>query len=235
MDPQTQFFMDPQSGMIVNGLGQPVQVPPGMAPVPAPQMQPAPSGGGAQGLLRREVQGVPLWAWLLGVGAIAGGGYYLYTRAQAGAGDGGGDDSDETPKVRANRSRRALPSGDDHEDRSSSSSRRSSWSPSRSRIADRTKKWLSERDKATGTTIFVDADEAMAKGVKNPSPLVNIKVKSNSDLDKDADFKKWVRREGLNPVRIDKTTVGLVPADNTKRGIEWEGYVDALREEGQKV
>lgn len=219
-----QFFMDPQSGRIVDEYGQLVDVPPGTVATPiAPPVQPTAASGG---WLLRDIGGVPLWGVLLGVGGVIAGGYYLVTRAQAKVNEGDGDgssssgDDDETPKLEAN---------------APSTRRRSSWSPSRARVAERAKKWLSSRGKVEGVTIYSDADEALEKGVKNPSPLINFKVRRNAKLHEDGDFKKWARREGLNPVRIDQTTIGLVPAENTKRGGAWESYVDALREEGQKV
>jgi hypothetical protein len=234
--------MDPASGVVVDAYGQPVQVPPGTMPVPSPQMAPmAPPGGNGVGLLRRQIQGVPVWAILLGVGAVGAGGYYLFTKAKA---DANSDDDEDSGSVASNprRSSRSSSSSDDEDSggstsstRSRSRSARSNWSPSRSRVAERAQKWLAKKNQADGTTVIHDADEAMAKGVKNPSPLINLKVRQKSDLEKNADFKRWARREGLDPVRIDKTTIGLVPAQNTKRGVEWEGYIDALREEGQRV
>ncbi len=222
-------------GRVVDALGQPVQVPPGLVPVPAAP-QPGGAPGGGQGLLRREIQGIPVWAILLGVAAVGGGGYYFYTKAKADANDGGDDDESESVRPNRSSSTSSSRSSDDGESHGATSARsRSRWSPSRSRVAERAQKWLTERNQGDGLTVFHDADVAMSKGIKNPSPLINLKVRQSSELDKNTDFKKWARREGLDAVRINRTTIGLVPAQNTKRGVEWESYIDALREEGQRV
>jgi hypothetical protein len=209
-----------------------VQLPPGVVPVPQappPQMSP-----GQPGLLRREINGVPVWMYAAGLAVVGGGAYYLYTKAQASAAD-----AESTPSLRPNpeprertRSRASRPEPADDPSPSRSSTR---WSPSRAKVASRMEKWLTQRNALKGVTILPDADDAMAKGIKNPSPLINLKVSTNTSLHKNDDFRRWARREGLNPVRLDRTTIGLVPADNTKRGAEWEDYVDALREEGQRV
>lgn len=223
----TQLYMDPH-GRLIDTMGNVVQPPPGMVPVPVGQA-PAPAGpatGG--GWLRQDVAGMPVWALLLGLTALGGGGYYLFTRAKAKAMDGDDDDGVEANPPSS--------SGGGSSGSSSSSSSGSNWAPSRSRTAEQVKKWLKARNADSDVReVFEDADDALSKGVKNPSPLINLKVKGNAKLHEDENFRRWARRQGLNPVRIDRTTVGLVPADNTKRGAEWESYVDALREEGQKV
>lgn len=238
MYPPAQLYMDPY-GRVVDAMGNVVTVPEGMmaiatsAPVPAPApgavVAPSPLG-----LLGRRVAGVPLWGLLAATGAIGSVVYYVVTRSKAEANTGSSSssssgsatsaDDDDEDEVRPNPS--SAPAR---------SSNRRRWSPSRSSAAQRMQRWLSKNGRAEGTTILADADEAMSQGIKNPSPLINLKVAAKSDLDKNSDFKRWARREGLDPVRIDRTTIGLVPAENTKRGVEWEGYIDALREEGQKV
>jgi peptidyl-tRNA hydrolase len=50
----------------------------------------------------------------------------------------------------------------------------------------------------------------------------------------DQAFTRFCRREGLNPSQHADGSIGLYP-HSTKRGKEWEEYVDALRDEGQKV
>lgn len=226
--PLPQLFMDPH-GRLVDATGAPVQLPPGLMAIASPP--PPPTAPASPGWLRREVGGVPVWGVLLGVGAIAGGGYYLFTRAKAMVVNN--TDTDDTA---SSRPRRAREDADDLDaNPAAGTARRSTWAPSRTRVADRMQRWLTERNKADGAVVLADADEALAKGVKNPSPLLNLRVKRTAKLHEDAEFAKWARREGLKPVRIDPTTVGLVPAENTKRGEQWESYVDALREEGQKV
>jgi hypothetical protein len=60
-----------------------------------------------------------------------------------------------------------------------------------------------------------------------------MKVPRSSKLD-EAALGKLTRREGLYPVR-NGDVVGLYPVEGSKRGREWERYVDDLRDEGQKV
>ncbi|HEY5656652.1 MAG TPA: hypothetical protein VIY27_02575 [Myxococcota bacterium] len=237
MDHQPQLFMDPY-GRVVDATGALVQVPQGLVPVPVgpPTVE---ASAESAGWLAREVGGVPLWGVILGVAALGGGGYYLFTRAKASVNDPADEAASGGSRSRSRSSgagtvRLTANAGSSGGEEAPTRSR-SRWAPSRARVAERAQKWLTERNKANGVVVYPDADEALAKGIKNPSPLLNLRVKRNEKLHEDAEFQKWARREGLNPVRIDQTTVGLVPAENTKRGSQWESYVDALRDEGQKV
>jgi len=178
---------------------------PGTAPAQVVPHPQAPQGPVAPGWLKVRKLGIPYWAWILGLGAA---GYYLYHRHQKKKLEA---NDDETPR---------LGSGDD-------------WAPSRSRFASNLERYLSE--KKARAKVFHDADDAKKAGVKNPSPLVNVKVSRASKLHEDKSFRELAASEGLEPVRLDETTVGLVPAKNGDRGREWEKYIDALRDEGQEV
>lgn len=207
-----QLYMAPD-GRIVDGLGNEVQVPPGTVPVPMGQASTPNGASPIVSFFTQPMLGVPVWGWALGVVALAGGGYYYYVHTKAKAADAAAGLAQNEPE---------LPEP--------------KWQPSRSRMAERLERWMSQRGKKDGITVYADADEAAAAGVRNPSPLLNLRVaRGQADKVADVEMRKMLRREGLDAVQIDANTVGIVPADGTKRGSEWESYVDALREEGQTV
>lgn len=108
------------------------------------------------------------------------------------------------------------------------------WKPSRGRFA-ATLEGLLAQKKMRSVKVFADADDAFAAGIKNPSPLVNLRVPRGIRLLQSPDFIELVRSEGLEAVELDGATIGLVPASGSLRGERWEAYIEALREEGQKV
>ena len=62
---------------------------------------------------------------------------------------------------------------------------------------------------------------------------MNVEVKGGA-VKADAALQRFARREGLNPVQHEDGSIGFYPHTG-KRGKEWEEYIDALRDEGQKV
>lgn len=164
--------------------------------------------GPAPGWLRRDVAGLPLWGWVVGVGVIGAGLAALNQQMQERRATG------TTPKLEAN----GQP-----------------WAPSRTGVSSELSEWLRANGNS-GATVIADADEAAKMHrVKNPSPLINIKVIPGSKLDENPAFKALLAEHGLEPVRVEEHVVGLVPNKGTPKAAEWESYIDALREEGQTV
>jgi hypothetical protein len=79
-------------------------------------------------------------------------------------------------------------------------------------------------------TVYTDADEAKAK-LKTVSPLITLKCAVRMPI---TDLDKMCRREGLMCVEHEEGVVGLYPT-TSKRGKQWEQYIDALRDDGQTV
>jgi hypothetical protein len=191
---------------------------PAQAP-PSFQMQLFPLGNMAQHplaqvppptepLLRRRVAGLPVWGWGLGVVGAASFAYYLFTQKKVTANDG--DSSSGSADLPA------LPAG---------------WEPSRTGFCTRLQPFLQKNGIADKTTVYSDADDA-AKKLKQVSPLVTIQCKATKVPIKELD--KFAKREGLTAVEHDAGVVGFYPSGG-KKGKSWEEYIDALREEGQKV
>jgi len=165
--------------------------------------------GPAPGWLRRDVAGLPLWGWVVGVGVISAGLAALNQQMQERARATGAP-----PKLEAN----GQP-----------------WAPSRTGVSSELSEWLRANGNS-GATVIADADDAAKMHrVKNPSPLINIKVVPGSKLDENPAFKAMLAEHGLEPVRVEEHVVGLVPNKGTPKAAEWESYIDALREEGQTV
>lgn len=156
-------------------------------------------------LLQRRVVGVPMWGWGLGVVSAAGLAYWFFGRSKVTANPEAAD-TEDLP---------ALPS---------------SWQPSRSGFGERLKVCLQKCGVAEQTTIYIDADDAQKKLVQ-VSPLVTIQCKTKPPM---KDLEKLAKREGLTAVEHDKGVVGFYPGTG-KKGKTWEGYVDSLRDDGQKV
>lgn len=173
---------------------------------PPMQMMPAPDGWAL-----RKVGPLPVWAWA--VIAAAGGGiaWWYFTQKPLTKND---DESDDEPEER------------------NEPSEKSSWGPSRSRVAEKIEKHLKANGKTSNVTVYADADEAK-KYVRTPSPLVTIKPKSGA-FEADDQLNKLLKREGLYANKHEDGSIGLYPA-SSKRGREWEKYIDALRDEGQTV
>lgn len=162
------------------------------------------------GWLRRDVAGMPVWGWLVGVGVVGAGLVALSQMQERKLAEG-------TPQLEANASS-AGP-----------------WSPSRTGVSSELSEWLRANGNSA-CTVIADADEASkVHRIKNPSPLINVKVNPGSKLEENAAFKQLLATHGLEPVRVEENVVGLVPNKGTPRASEWESYIDALREEGQSV
>lgn len=173
------------------------------------------------GFLQQKVLGLPVWALgLIGLG-VAGGGGYLYWRSKQSEANSGDDDDSKSNGNGHGESEEPLATG--------------GWQPSRSAFVDKVKKHLGRKGLTERTTVWVDADEAKKKGrMAFVSPLVNVQPGKGVKIKVDAELEKLSRREGLNPIAHDDGSVGFYPTDS-KRGRQWEEYVDALRDEGQTV
>jgi len=187
-----------------------------MSPFVQPMVFPLPpglSGEAPEAFYQKKVAGLPVWAW--GALAVVGGGVAYFTMRDEGgksskAGTGG--------KLKRNGS----------PDEGHSESDRSGWEPSRSRFAEA----LSRKYGGKIEKVYSDADEAQGV-LKTVSPLINIKAKSGFSVDKG--FESFCKSEGLHPVAHEDNEIGIYPADGTSKGRAWEDYVDALRDDGQKV
>jgi hypothetical protein len=86
---------------------------------------------------------------------------------------------------------------------------------------------------ATRCKVYTDADDAEHdKDLKTVSPLITIKV-TGTKIKVEKDLDRMCKREGLSPTVHEDGSIGLYPT-TSKRGKEWEEYVDALRDDGQK-
>jgi hypothetical protein len=109
------------------------------------------------------------------------------------------------------------------------------WEPSRSRFAELLERYYQRQGHAQHAKVWHDAEDAKSKGkLKFVSPLVNVEVKDSKMVKVDPALTRFCRREGLNPVAHSDGSIGLYP-HNSKRGKAWEEYIDALRDDGQKV
>lgn len=178
------------------------------------QQQPMQMMGAPDGWALRKLGPLPVWAWALIAAAGGGAAYWYFTRKPLEKNDGDEEEKDDS-------------SSSDREET------KSSWGPSRSRVAEKIEKHLKANGKLSNVTVYPDADEAK-KFVRTPSPLVTIKPKSGG-FEADDQLGKLLKREGLTATKHEDGSVGLYPADKTKRGREWEKYIDALRDEGQTV
>lgn len=195
-----------------------------MPPAPAPHepvypvypltgMGQAPAANAGGNMFTKQVGPLPVWGWGLIAAGVGVGGYFWWQNkgksvsANASAAPAG------TP---------ALGGGGEDD---------SKWSPSRSRFGDQLKRYFSRKGMGDRCTVYTDADEAKRK-LKHVSPLITIKIEGKYESDKD--LEKLCRREGLNPTAHEDGTIGLYPIES-KRGKEWEEYIDALRDEGQSV
>lgn len=186
------------------------------------------SGEDAQrGVLMRKYAGVPGWAWgLLGIGVVGSGYMFYASRKKSSSSD---DSGDEAPKPNLGDVLSRAFTANGGEDSS-----RGGWQPSRSSFAESLERYFAKKGMSEHVTVWVDADDAKQKGgLKFVSPLVNVQVKSGG-VKVDEALRRHCRREGLNPVQHQDGSIGLYP-HSSKRGKEWEEYIDALRDEGQSV
>jgi hypothetical protein len=205
----------------------PPPAPAAMAPVPLYPLSLAQLGQGVPGenkvvaFAKKKVGPLPVWAWLLGAGAVGTGAYFVIRRKGSSSGE---ESSSVTPN-----SHRSSSSDGDHEE-----SGGSGWSPSRSAFASQLQRHFDKKGQSSNVVVWHDAEDAQKKGrLKFVSPLINVQVKGGV-VKVDAALQKFCRREGLNPVAHDDGSIGLYPHSG-KRGKAWEDYVDALRDDGQQV
>lgn len=201
---------------------QPQPGQPGMHPqAPVGQVQ------GGENLLTKKMGPLPVWGWaLIGLG-VGGTGFFAYKASKAGKvkSNGSDGDSSEAPKIGEILSK-ALSGNSDGGG--------SSWSPSRSGFTDRLNNYFKRKNQSQHVKVWHDAEDAKEKGgLKFVSPLINIQVKHGS-VKLDQALTRFCRREGLNPQQHPDGSIGLYP-HSSKRGKEWEEYVDALRDDGQKI
>lgn len=166
-----------------------------------------------ENVLMKKVGGLPVYGWAIGVAVLGAGAYFLYHKYKEQEGREDPSDEDE------DREERRL-------------ERNRGWSPSRSGFAAQIDSFL-KNNGIRGVKIYPDADEA-ARTIKNPSPLITLRVPRGSNLHTNAQFVSMCRAEGLKPVETSEGIVGLYP-DRGKKAKQWEQYIDDLRDEGQKV
>ena len=220
MTPETYspYYADPGTDLVTADSSGPgtAMVPPGYYPQVEQGQGYYPLYGGVgqapvapppaqESFFTRRVGPLPTWGWLL-VLAAGGAAYAGYQWWKKNQqGAVRPNDADETP-----------------------------WKPSRGDFARKLESLLAHK-KIKSVRVFDDADEALASGIRNPSPLINLRVPRGVRLMQSEDFNELVRAEGLEPVKLDETTIGLVPLEESVRGERWGAYIEALREEGQKV
>lgn len=194
-----------------------VAQPVGAAPQSAAQQAP-------NGLLKKKMGPLPLWAWGVMALGVGGTGFFAWKSMKKNPSSSDSEGSSESPKIGEIISK-ALTGG--------GSSSSSSWEPSRSRFADQLNRYFSRKGQSQHVKVWHDAEEAQASGMKHLSPLINVQVKHGT-VKLDQALTRFCRREGLNPVEHPDGSIGLYP-HNSKRGKEWEEYIDALRDDGQKI
>jgi len=202
----------------------------GMANTP-----PAANGGqqnAIMGMVTKQVGPLPLWAWALIGSGVAGTAYFYTKKGDAPKKNGSDGSDDESSSKSSGMLSNLMSAMSPREDSSGGSS--SSWSASRSGFAEKLEKYLRNKGKLQHGKVWVDADDAHSGGMKTVSPLVNIEVRDAKALKMDTALQRWARREGLNPVQHEDGSIGFYP-HSSKRGKEWEQYIDALRDEGQRV
>jgi hypothetical protein len=199
---------------------------------PVPQQAPVPNGqqpNGNEGILNKQVGPLPAWAWgLIGLG-VAGTGYFAYrsTKKVSENSGGDGDSKNDSPSI-GQVVTRALTAG-------TNTDSFSGWQPSRSRFAEQLERYYQRKGQSQFAKVWVDAEDAKDKGkLKFVSPLVNIEVKDPKVVKVDQGLTRFCRREGLDPKPHPDGSIGLYP-HSSKRGKEWEEYIDALRDDGQQV
>lgn len=195
-----------------------------LAPVPVVPLFPitlaqaqAPPSEENGGLIRKRIGGVPVWGWgLIGIG-LGGAGWFYWKSQQ---------------RLQPNEPTNDEPALGDRVSLEEGAS--TGWRPSRSAFGDQLRKYFARKGHAQHVVVWDDAEDAQKQGkMKFVSPLINIQVKGGT-VKADAALTRFCRRDGLNPVQHQDGSIGLYP-HSSKRGKEWEEYIDALRDEGQKV
>lgn len=204
---------------------QPLQLYP--LTIAQPQNGAAPQNGvgGIMGIVTKKMGPLPVWAWTLIAAGVGGTGYLLYKGKTASkpSDDGDEDRSSSSPSV-----------GDVLMNAVTGNGSAGGWGPSRSSFAQQLQRYFDKKGQSAHVVVWVDAEDAKSQGkLSHVSPLVNVQVKGGG-VKADAALVRFARRDGLNPVQHDDGSIGFYP-HSTKRGKEWEGYIDALRDEGQNV
>ena len=201
---------------------------PGMQPMGAvPNGQPAPNGQpqqtGIVGVMKRPMGPLPLWAWLLIGGGVVGTGFFALRKRDGDVEKN--EDSNGKPSIGETIARAWSPAP---------TSNTGGWSPSRSAFAEKLQGYFQKKGMNEQATVWHDADDAKKQGgMQFVSPLINVQVKGGG-VKADAALTRFCRREGLDPRAHTDGNIGLYP-HSTKRGKEWEEYIDALRDDGQGV
>lgn len=188
----------------------------------APNGAAGPQAGGALGFVRQQWGPLPAWAWLLLGGSVAGAGYF-FLKSRKPTANGSSDEESSRPSIGEIVANSAVPTVSGR------------WEPSRSRFAEQLERYFQKKGLNDQVTVWHDADEAKSKGkMAFVSPLINIEIKKGGAAKLDTALTRFCRREGLDPKQHQDGNIGLYP-HSTKRGKEWESYIDALRDEGQSV
>lgn len=229
------FLTDEEIDSMFDDAGAPVPEPPALAGLPEVPLYPlalaqsptpaAPNGQPpeAAGLFTKKVGPLPTWAWLLIGGGVVGTGYFYLRGKKTSEG------SSESPSI-GDVVSNVFSGGGDGGGGSSGG-----WEPSRSAFASKLDGYLTKKGLNGQATVWRDAEDAQQKGkMSSVSPLINVQVHKNSAVKVDQGLQRFCRREGLNPIAHADGNIGLYPHTG-KRGREWEQYIDALRDEGQKV
>jgi hypothetical protein len=216
-------------GTAIVPMPQPVPLfPLAMAAQPAPNGQPGAQPGqppGVMGFVRQQWGPMPAWAWLLLGGSVAGAGYLFYQNRSKPKANESDSSSSSRPSIGEVVANAIAPS----------SGGSGKWAPSRSRFAESLERYFQKKGMSDQLTVWHDADDAKKKGkMAFVSPLINVEVKQGGAVKVDAALTRFCRREGLDPKQHQDGNIGLYP-HSTKRGKEWEEYIDALRDEGQSV
>lgn len=191
----------------------------GQAAQPIGQVQPG------EGLLLKKLGPLPVWSWGLIALGVTTSGYFAYKAMKGSKPKANGEEESSTPKIGEMISK-ALAAN-------TSDSSGSSWEPSRSGFADRLSAHFQKKNQSQHVKVWHDAEDAQRSGMKHLSPLINIQVKHGS-VKLDQALTRFCRREGLNPRQHPDGSIGLYP-HTSKRGKEWEEYIDALRDDGQQI
>ncbi len=166
-----------------------------------------------ENIFTKKVGGLPVYGWAIGVAVLGAGAYFLYQKYK--------EREDQERELAQN-----------EEQQEAGLARNRGWSPSRSGFAEQIESFLKSNG-IRGVRVYPDADEA-ARTIKNPSPLITMRVPRGSNLHANAQFVNMCRNEGLKPVETSEGIVGLYP-DKGKKAKQWERYIDDLRDEGQKI
>lgn len=245
MEDNYNFFSDEELDEMFDETHEDMPPPPQMAtahalapmprPVPLYSMQlaeasepaaaPAPAVA-QEGLLMKKLGPLPVWAWGLISLGVGGAGYITYRSLKPNPSSSSGDDEEGGGGFKlGDVLSKALEGGDGDG---------SGWEPSRSRFAEQLQRYFERKGQAQHVKVWHDAEDAKKEGgLKFVSPLINVQVKQGA-VKLDQALTRFCRKEGLNPTTHPDGSIGLYP-HASKRGKEWEEYIDALRDDGQEI